>query len=210
MLSRCILLALIVFALSGCAFGNKHDYRSAVPFVLASNDKTIAIATYDQRPEIIMGKSSSEYCGVIRGGFGNPFQVVTESGLPLADDMSTALVKAFSEKGYKVRLVSTKHTDSLDEVMTKLASTSSDKLLLLVLNEWYSDTFAGTDLIYDINLRVANSKGKLIASGTAKSIENIGGSALPAKSSGPAVQTGFKSVLEKLLNYNEDVNKALL
>src|SRR5690349_16603822 len=74
-----------------CGGCYKQSYDEVIPKIEATANRSIVVATHDQRPYIVSGEAKPEVVGVKRGGFGNPFPVSTASGRPLADDMTQVI-----------------------------------------------------------------------------------------------------------------------
>jgi hypothetical protein len=91
------LLALLV--LGGCAVGNKHQYDAAMPQINASSGGKAGVGAQDRRAYVLNGDKVETFVGLSRGGFGNPFDVKTESGQPLADEFGKAIQRALAGKG---------------------------------------------------------------------------------------------------------------
>lgn len=62
---------------------------------------TVAVATHDQRPYVVGGNKKPNFVGLSRGGYGNPFDVVTVSGNPLADGFSESISRSLAARGFK-------------------------------------------------------------------------------------------------------------
>jgi len=79
-----ILLILFVLFLTGCAVGNKYNYRSssmALP-IKPVNHRTLILSVEDLRPYVLNGEKEPNFVGLQRGGFSNPFDVTTSMILP--------------------------------------------------------------------------------------------------------------------------------
>src|SRR5262245_44940355 len=96
----CVILATL-HLLAACAVGNKHSYHAEVAYVPETGSGPVSLATHDQRPYVISGKKAPEFVGVSRGGYGNPFDVTTENGRPLAEAMTQAVANTLSQKGFR-------------------------------------------------------------------------------------------------------------
>src|SRR5512136_1091142 len=81
-----VILVLSAVALTSCVVGQKINYVSANPEASFKGSMAVAVAVWDNRPYVLNGEKPSTYVGTFRGGFGNPFNVNTESGQPLAQD----------------------------------------------------------------------------------------------------------------------------
>jgi hypothetical protein len=200
---------LIIFILSSCAVGNQHNYHDTIANITTTGSITVATATHDQRQHILSGQSPPNYVGMQRGGWGNPFNVTTASGKPLADDITTSICNSLSSKGFKAVAVSVSHSDSRDKIMEKMKEAESERLLLFTLNEWQSDTYTNTGLSYDVKIEVFNSNGKRLAEKSIKGDDNLGGSFMnPPAHAKEVIPKAFREKIEVLLN-SEDILKTL-
>ena len=87
-----VILAIVVAVfVSGRAVGNKYRFAETREDINVAGQKSIAVASVDKRHTVVVGESPPEYVGMQRGGFGNPFNVTTESDLPFADAVSKSI-----------------------------------------------------------------------------------------------------------------------
>lgn len=169
--------ALVALAaiLGACAFGRTYSY-SDTPISLQgiSSSGAVSVAVQDQRPYVISGNKSEHFVGLMRGGFGNPFDVNTSTGHPLAEDIGAALVRALKERGIDARAVAIQANDSMSAVKQRLGAARAHRAILLTLREWKTDTMMATDLHYDATLAVFDESGARLASSSIKGLDNLG------------------------------------
>jgi hypothetical protein len=207
-LSIILLLSTGILA-SGCAVGNKYSYHDTVASIQASGSKTVSIATHDQREYILSGNKNPDFIGLQRGGFGNPFNVTTESEKPLAEDMTRTIAVSLSGKGFNAVPIMVSPSENQVAVLNKLKVSAGDILILLTLNEWKSDTATNVALIYDITLKVYDKAGNPIAERSLKGRDNLKGSAWnPPAYARENIPKAFKQKIEELFN-SPDISKAL-
>ena len=101
---------------------------------------------------MVNGDKAPDFVGVQRGGFGNPFDVRTASGEPLADEMRAAIASAMQHQGFTV---------------VPLGGAAPRKLELRIL-EWKTDVMMSMSVQYDLSLSVFDGQGALMASTTTK------------------------------------------
>ena len=203
LLAASFLLFLFILA-SGCAVGNKYNYRDVAADISASGAKTVSLATHDQREYVTSGKKAPDFIGLQRGGFGNPFNVSTESGKPLADDMTASITASLAKKGFKAVPVIVLYSENTASAYEKLKKTGAETLVLLTLNEWKSDTYNNVALNYDITLRILGKDGSTIAEKNIKGRDDLGGSFLnPPAHAKKAVPEAFGKKIEELFNSPE-------
>lgn len=80
--------------------GNKHQYIGSDPELLVTTTYATAVAVQDRRPYVLDGDKDADFVGIQRGGFGNPFDVITTSGRPLARHVRDRRLGLEKEKGY--------------------------------------------------------------------------------------------------------------
>jgi hypothetical protein len=202
------LVAILALAsvLGGCAFGRTYSYTDApVAMQGISSSGTVAVGVHDARPYVTSGSKPERFVGLMRGGFGNPFDVNTQSGSPLALEMRDALTSALKGKGINVSPMVIKYSDSAGNAKRALLASNTRRAVLLTLSEWKSDTMMNTALHYDVTLAVMDEKGELLASNKLKGVDNLGGLGL---SPGSGVSASFVRKVETLFE-DEKVIAAL-
>lgn len=202
------LIILIVF-LAGCAFGNKHAYHNVDANIVAAGTTKVAVATHDQRNYVKNGDKQPDFVGLQRGGFGNPFDITTMSGNALAQDFTEAVCRSLASKGFHTTPVIVNYSETSYTVKADLKKTGANRLILIMLNEWKSDTYTNTALIYNVNLEVFDENGNTIAQNSITGRDDLGGSFMnPPAHAKKAVPVAFKEKIESLLNY-KDISEAL-
>src|SRR3546814_3451094 len=166
--------------LGGCAVGNTHRYDLGDAHFQVNSSKSIAVAVVDVRPYVLDGDKAPDFSGLMRGGFGNPFDVTTDSGQPLAADFTASIVAALQRDGIAAVAVPIAPNTGETEARRALLASGADRCTLLTIREWKSDTYVNTGLSYDMTLEVLASDGALIASEVLQGHDDLGTSGLPA------------------------------
>jgi hypothetical protein len=161
--------------LGGCAFGRTYSYADA-PVALqgVASSGTVTVAVQDERPYVLSGGKSERFVGLMRGGFGNPFDVNTSSGGPLANEIRDAIVRAMKARGIAAQAIGAQPSDSMIAVKRRLSEAKPYRSVLVALKEWKSDTMMATDLHYDVTLMVFDAGGAELASSSIKGLDNLG------------------------------------
>jgi hypothetical protein len=162
-------------ALSACAFGRTYSYSDTpISLQAVSSTGAVTVAVQDERPYVISGAKPTRFVGLMRGGFGNPFDVNTSSGGPLAKEIGDAIVRAMKARGIDARPVEVQPNESMIAVKRDLNATRPHRGVLVTLREWKSDTMMSTDLHYDVSLTVFDESGNGIASSSIRGMDNLG------------------------------------
>ena len=177
MTSRFLLGCGIAFALvlTGCAGYMSYNYVEA-PMSLAgvSTSGSVAVGVHDQRSYVVSGNKGPTFVGLMRGGYGNPFDVATTSGAPMANDLRDAIGKALRQRGANPVAVDVAHTDNASAARAKVLAPKARRAVLLTLREWKSDTMYRSELQYDTTLTVFDERGNEIASSSARNVDQLG------------------------------------
>jgi hypothetical protein len=189
-----------ILIVSGCAVGNKHNYSDSAPNIKGTLGNKLGLGTQDQRVYVISGDKSAAFVGLSRGGFGNPFNVETESGKPLADDITNAVSRALSKKGVQVTEISIPLQMDQADVVKKLTQ-SGNKAVFISIKEWKSDTYQNTALNYNIQVQVIDMSGKVIAQKSISGNDNLGGDFInPPGHAKRVIPPAFQAKLELLFS----------
>jgi len=194
--------------LGGCAVGVKHDYDQKDLNLGITTSASVAVGTLDHRPYVVNGQRAQNFVGLSRGGFGNAFDVTTQSGKPLASDISSSIVASMKDKGVDAKAVELKPALSLDEARAALRAAGAQRSVVITLLEWKGDAMINVALTYDIDLRVFDKDGKMLTSKLQQGRENLG-SADPFTPGGTSqILPRFRRMMEMLFQAPEVV-KAL-
>jgi hypothetical protein len=169
-------LALVLAAVlaTGCAVGNTYNYRDSDMAIPVTGDAALGLSVVDRRPYVLSGDKPASFIGLQRGGFGNPFNVTTESGRPLAEEVQAALATGLRRRGYTVTELDPVSVDEADVLRTVKASNLA-RNVVLVFQEWKTDAMMSFGLSYDLILRVLDADGAQLASSSSRSDkENLG------------------------------------
>lgn len=201
---RSVLIVFCLVVLSGCAIGNTHQYADTLANINYAGSTAIAVATCDNREYVLSGGKNPDFVGLSRGGFANPFNVNTSSGKSLAEDMTISISNSLASKGFKPIPVVVSHADQKRSVIEKLQISGGERLLILTLTEWKSDTYMNTALLYDIKMEVLNREGATMNQKELKGKDNLGGSFMnPPQHAKEVVPIAFRNKIELLLNSPE-------
>ncbi|USG62058.1 hypothetical protein NBZ79_03605 [Sneathiella marina] len=169
-----VLLAFGVL-LSACAVGNKYDYKNQPIDLAASSDQKIGVSVVDQRIYIVSGEKTPDFVGLQRGGFGNPFDVSTKAGGPMADSFAFAIADGLKSRGIDAGVVIASPTSNRSEARGQVIAGDFSKYLIVYLSEWKSDTLVNVKFIYDVTAEVLDKNGGVLAVNKLDNTEVLGG-----------------------------------
>ncbi len=196
---RLLFVLLMLPVLGACAVGNQHDYKTEIPNTGAKVVGTAAVAAQDRRPYVVNGEKPEKFVGLSRGGYGNPFDVTTVSGNPLAIDIRDTVIAALKKNGVDAEPVALQPAQA--DPRQALVGLNRDRSLLFVVSEWKSDTYMNTALLYDMRLTVLDKSGREIAESVVSGRDDLGGDFInPPAHAKRAIPTAFKAKLELLIN----------
>lgn len=197
-------IILAALAVQGCAFGQKVAYHQFPPPRLeATGEQTIALGVQDRRPYVLSKNKQENFVGLTRGGFGNPFDVVTATGGPLADDFAITLGKAFGSRGFQVKIVRVNPNASLDQVMKSIIGAGMERSILIRFTEWKTDSSVTSSSIhFNLTLQVYDTTGQVLAENQIAGREKIEtiGSAMTYAHLKNTVPVAFNARMERLIN----------
>jgi hypothetical protein len=204
-----VLAVLALSSLSGCAIGVTHDYQRTPIDLRVATTATVAVVTVDDRPYVLDGQKESRFVGLSRGGYGNPFDMSTESGNPLSRDISTALVEAMKRRDVKARLVKVRPGSEDSEVIARLRASGAQRSVWLTLREWKADSMLHVSLAYDFDCRIIDETGAILVSKTRTGKDRLGDAAVWTTPGGEDLAIAhFKKIMEELFR-DREVAKAL-
>ena len=196
-----LILTALFSATAGCAVGQRQSFANVQVAVNHRGTTAIAVAAQDRRPYVVNGEKPVTFVGTQRGGFGNPFDVTTQSNAPLVAELAAVLRRSLSASGYKVSMIGTQPSHTRQKLTAALAQTKANRLVLLTVNEWATDTYNGTDLSYYLVLEVLDGAGKVLARSAARGEDHLGTSLFnPQGVAREAAPEALKSRLGELIN----------
>jgi hypothetical protein len=198
-----LIFCLLIILMQGCAVGNKYNFSNirADLQVSGSHQVSVAVATLDKRDVVVTQECAPTYVGMQRAGLGNPWRVNTESGLPLADDITKAVSESLTNKGFSTQPVYVAFAQTENEAFKTLLEKKSRRSVFILLKKWESDTYVNIGLEYDLRLKVVSADQSTLAETVAAEKKTIQGSFWdPPAAAKEQIPLAFRQVLEKLLN----------
>lgn len=184
------------FLVSACAAGNTYRYDLGDAALEVESENTVAVTTMDIRPYVRSGEKDPDFVGLFRAGFGNPFDVTTDSGRPLADDVTLSIVKALQANNVSTQAVNTPPGSGVEAVREALLGADADRFAMFVIRDWKSDKYHNSGLAYDVTLNILAQDGSVLAGKNVKGHDNLGPGLLPADAR-VSTEQAFRKKLEE-------------
>ena len=162
LLLLCLLLSTNAWAGFGAA-GNKVEYRAADLELPYAGQGKVVIVVNDLRPYIVSGDKKPDFVGIMRGGFGNTFDVATASGKPLPADLVESLSGMLGRAGYTAVPEALGKNEALEPALQRLAALGADRIVMVQLRQWKTDTYSSTNLTFDVTVSVFDGAGQPLA-----------------------------------------------
>lgn len=194
--------------ISGCflAVGQKYQYHTVLSPVNIESTNEVSVGVLDHRPYIVNKGKAPDFVGLLRGGFGNPFNVTTKSGQPFALDVTQSISGSLKQKGFKVSEIEIPFSDTEESALGKITAAGKDKNLLLIIKEWKSDVMKNFNLHYDLTLKVYDNKNTLLGEKNLQGTDALEKTKFSNEKIEEAFVNGFKQKLSELLNDDQIIN----
>jgi hypothetical protein len=194
-LARLVPVVVVAVTVSACAFGRKIDYAAPAEVGLKQGSTPLAVGVLDHRPYVVSGDKSPSFVGLQRSGFGIPYNVNTQSGHPLAEDFSSSIAGALSNKGYAVQQVQLSPSLATSNAVAQVVASGAKRSIVLEVGEWKSDTLSRAALYYSLSMTVFDENTTPLARKEVSGRDDLGGSFWdidPAASAAQVTRDAFK------------------
>jgi len=130
-------------------------------------NESIAICFWDQRIQVVEKKRPAAWLGFVRGGYGNAFGVVLESGNAFYALLNNRALLAFDKKNIQAKIADVSPFDDEQTAKKALMNTQCKKLLLIKLKDFKIDGYGnGYSFYVDVEITVMNAKGETLTNST--------------------------------------------
>ena len=153
-------LLIVTVLLAGCDL--TVPYVSTVPLPERGSGR-IAVATVDERPEVLAQQKPPTFVGIMRGRVGIPLDRLTHDGRPLADDFSSTMVDSLAGNGFQAAALTLPPRHDGSDALKQLETSGASRWVLLEIRQWQSETYTNSTLTYDVTLHVFAADGQELA-----------------------------------------------
>jgi hypothetical protein len=131
-------------------------------------ESCVYISVQDDRPYILSGEKDPNFVGIVRGGYGNPFDFTSSSGNSLAKDLGLAIQRSLSgSKGV---------AKYIDGKLISLSNSENCKTVVLKFTEWKIDAMVNAWFMHNAEITVYSAKGIVLAKKSLSDKKSIKGS----------------------------------
>jgi hypothetical protein len=195
----CLLIPLPAFAVF-MAVGKKVNYLETSAKVNYAGAGSVVVLTRDERPYVLDGKKTKDFVGLLRGGYGNPFDVLNETGHPLADDMSASMAASLGAAGFNATVDVPTAGETAEQAVARMAAKAPDHILLVRLVNLKTDGYAHINWYAEANVSVYDHSGNLLQSFDSKLEKPIGKVSGKYKDFAAKINGAYREALEGWLN----------
>lgn len=161
---------LLLLARAAMAAPPPPDFQLRVPF-----QGSMALTVLDARPDVVNSRRKETFIGFTRTFYGLPFPYHTRSKKPFAQDLSALLGQALEQGQTPAKIVMASPAAGRQAAIEALGKSGAERLILLEIRDWWSDTMLRTDLHYDLLLTILDAQGRELGSSSASGEDALGG-----------------------------------
>jgi hypothetical protein len=182
----------MLFAFAGAAMAAPPPplLKLTVPF-----EGPMALAVLDARPDVVNGERKETFIGLSRSLYGIPYPAHTPSKKPFAQELSNLVNRGLKLGKTPAEAVVVSPFGGRQAAVDALRKSGAERLLLVEIRDWWSDTLIHTDLHYDLVLTVFNAEGQELGSTTVMGHDELGKRQRPERRD---VATATNNILETL------------
>lgn len=164
--------------LSGCGDLYRINYSNIRADLTYRGSRSVAVGVLDQRPYVLSGENDPKFVGTMRGGYGNPFDLWTQSDLRLVDEMAATVAESLRSNGFTVLAVKAAVGEDGSGLLSEMKSAGADRLIFLDVKDWWSDYYPAsfgperTELIMKVELKVMNRQQEILATSRLQGTES--------------------------------------
>jgi len=161
-------LVLAVLMLSGCGNMYRINYSNIRADLQYSGSRSVAVGVLDERPYILSGENDPRYVGTMRGGYGNPFDLWTESDMQLADEMAATVANSLRDNGFRVLAVKAAVGKDVSKILPAIESAGAERLVVMVVKDWWSNYYPAswgpekTELVMNVELKIMDNRVQVL------------------------------------------------
>ena len=194
MLRKALFLTAGAIMLEGCVAGQSIALPYEAEKIGTQQAIGVVVDVEDRRPFVLEGSKDPNYIGHYRAGFGNPWDVTTESKKALADILQEDLVQELDALGFSS------------------GAASPNRSLLIEIQDFNFNAYANGEFWYELDVAVFDENREQLASSNLVDNVIIEGSAWsgPKKAMEKEIPLLYALMLKAIIRENDEVMNALV
>lgn len=164
-----VCMMILALARAAVAAPPPPDLKLSVPF-----KGPMALAVLDARPDVVNGRRKETFIGLTRTFYGLPLPYHTRSKKPFAQDLSALISQALELGQTPAKAIVVSPPAGRQAAIDALLKSGAERLILLEIRDWWSDTMLRTDLHYDLLLTILDAQGRELGSSSAVGNDELG------------------------------------
>ena len=191
---RFLLALTLLIALSACKQGGNDEFVAVEPAQTVLGENTISASVIDQRPYVVNGKESDRFIGTTIGRWGMNTNVHTESGHPIAEELTDELVNALDRRG--VAAAGLPLPKGTPEVATLAAFQvhGTERMVVVQVYELRIKAISHVTARWHLEAFVYDRSGNILARRATRGFEPVG----RIDPSGNGADIGMREIIRKL------------
>ncbi len=161
---RVLLLIVSLLPMPALAALHTINYQVAPPALSYDGSGAVVVLVQDARPYVVSGDKSGDFVGLVRGGFGNPFDVGTKSKRAFAEVIGNGVAASLSAAGFNAKAQVGAAADSPSALAIAAGNAGASRILVVQLREWKSDSYVKTKFSSEVVITVFDASGVALAS----------------------------------------------
>jgi hypothetical protein len=198
MLHRCLPAIAVIMALGACMQNETSKPAAVEPVQTVAGEDAISVSVIDQRPEVVNGKESDKTMGTTRGTWGADKDIRTESGRPLAEDLTADLAGALEQRGIAAYALPLPKGTPEDAALVAFQSHGTERLLALNLYEMEIRSISRVTARWHVEATVYDRGGAALGRRETQGFEPIGRFSLQGNNTDVAMQEIMQRILTLL------------
>lgn len=193
-LRKALFLIAGTIMLEGCVAGQSIALPYEAEKVDSQQSVGVVVDVEDRRPFVLDGEKDPNYIGHYRAGFGNPWDVTTESKKALADILQEDLVQELDALGFRS------------------GAASASRSLLIEIQDFNFNAYVNGEFWYKLNVAVFDENREQLASSELEDNVVIEGSAWSGakKAMEKEIPEFYALMLKAIIRENDEVMNALV
>ena len=191
----------LLLALGACLHGGGTYEFAAVDLTLTvSSGRTVSASVIDHRPYVVDGNESSSFVGTTQGKWGKTADIRTESGRPLAEELTGAVVRALDRRGIAASAMPLPKGSPEEAALTAFQAQGTERLLVVRMYEWKTKAYTRVISHWYLEAIVRDRAGNVLARQATQGTESVGVTNLRRDSADIAIREVSRKLSELLNN----------